>query len=70
MLKKKLSKTWSVQVKLFDTNAMQRSRSCDDPRPGLVVEPETKKARLDRDETARDLVAKIFVADGLLRVNT
>ena len=37
-------------------------------RPDDIVESETKKARLDRDETAKDLVAKVIAVDSVLCV--
>ena len=53
----------------FDTEAVKRPRSTDDPEPEDIVEAETKNARPDRDEIAKDLVAKMTALDSLWRVN-
>ena len=50
----------------FDTEAMKRPRSTDDIKADDTAESETKKARPDLDETARDLMAKVPAVDSLL----
>ena len=50
----------------FDTDATKRPRSTAKPRPDDSDESETKKARLDLDETARDFAVKIAAVDSLL----
>ena len=56
-----------MQVELF-TDAINRPRSTEDPRPYDAVESETKKSRPGRDETAKDLVVRITAMDSVLRV--
>ena len=53
----------------FHTEAAKRPRSTDDPQPDDTVESGAKKARPVRNETAKDLVAKIS-AVGSLWCNT
>ena len=47
---------------------MTRPSSTDDPRLGDTAESETKKARPDRDETAKDLVSQNTAVDRLFCV--
>ena len=50
----------------FDTEAVKRPCSIDDPTSDDTVESETRQARLDRDETAKDLVAKTIAVNTVL----
>ena len=46
-------------TEVLDTDAVEGPRRTDDPKPDDTVESETKKARPDRNQTARGLAAKI-----------
>ena len=48
---------------VVDTEAVKRPRSPDDPTLGDTVESETKSARLDRDETAKDFFCNDYCGE-------
>ena len=53
----------------FDTEAVKRPCSTVDPTSDDTVQSETRQARLDRDETAKDLVAKTSAVDTVVCEN-